>query len=47
MFEKINVNGPESHDLYKYLRTTSELYDAKKSEVKEIPWNFAKFLLDG
>ena len=46
MFEKIEVNGPNSHDLYKYLRINSELYNPKKNDVKEIPWNFAKFLVD-
>ena len=46
LFEKIEVNGPNSHDLYKYLRINSELYDPKKNDVKEIPWNFAKFLVD-
>jgi glutathione peroxidase len=28
------------------LRRNSELFDAKKGEAKEIPWNFAKFLVD-
>ena len=46
MFAKIEVNGPNTHEAYKYLRYNSELFDAKKKEVKEIPWNFAKFLLD-
>ena len=46
MFEKTNVNGSSSCEVYKYLRRNSELYDTKKGEVKEIPWNFAKFLVD-
>ena len=46
LFEKTNVNGPECHDLYKYMRVNSDLFNEKKNEVKEIPWNFAKFLLD-
>ena len=32
--------------MYKFLRINSELHDTKKKEVKEIPWNFAKFLVD-
>jgi glutathione peroxidase len=45
-FSKIEVNGPNTHDVYKYLRSHSELFDKKSKEVKEIPWNFAKFLID-
>ena len=46
MFEKTNVNGSQCCDVYKYLRRNSELFDAKKGEAKEIPWNFSKFLVD-
>lgn len=46
MFAKIEVNGPNTHEVYKFLRYNSELYDPKKKEVKEIPWNFAKFLVN-
>ena len=42
MFEKIEVNGDGACDVYKYLRkNSSELNDGA------IPWNFAKFLVDG
>ena len=44
--QKTNVNGEDCHDVYKYLRCNSELYDAAKGQAKEIPWNFAKFLID-
>ena len=44
--EKCEVNGKECHDVWKYLRVNSVLYDAKKKRAKEIPWNFAKFLMD-
>lgn len=42
LFEKITVNGPKTHPLYKYL---------KKSVpgvlgIQTIKWNFTKFLLD-
>ena len=46
MFSKIEVNGVNTHEVYKYLRSNSELYDKKKKEVKEVPWNFAKFIVD-
>jgi glutathione peroxidase len=46
MFEKTNVNGSSCCEVYKYPRRNSDLYDAKKGEAKEIPWNFAKFLVD-
>ena len=46
MFEKTNVNGAQCCEVYKYLRRNSELFDAKKGEAKEIPWNFSKFLID-
>lgn len=46
LFSKINVNGLDCHEVYKFLRNNSELYDAKLDSAKEIPWNFGKFLLD-
>ena len=46
LFAKIDCNGPETCEVYKFLRTNSELYDAKKQEAREIPWNFAKFLIN-
>ena len=46
MFSKITVNGTDCHELYKFLRVGSVLYDAKTDTAKEIPWNFAKFLID-
>ena len=41
MFEKIDVNGPEAHPLYGYLKR-------KKSGLlgSSIKWNFTKFLVD-
>jgi len=40
MFEKIEVIGKNAHDLYWYLRYHSRLQGGN------IPWNFAKFLVD-
>lgn len=41
MFEKIDVKGPNTHPIYKYLKD-----EAKGILSKEIKWNFTKFLLD-
>ena len=46
MFSKIEVNGPNCHPLYKFLRRHSELYDPKSDTCKEIEWNFVKFIVD-
>ena len=41
MFSKVNVNGPDSHPLYTFLKES-------KSGVlgKKVKWNFTKFLVD-
>ena len=42
LFSKIEVNGPNTHPLYKFLKS-----ERPNSEGKEdIEWNFAKFLVD-
>jgi glutathione peroxidase len=41
MFEKIDVNGPDAHPLYKWL--TSEAPGVLGSEA--VKWNFTKFLV--
>ena len=46
MFAKCDVNGVDTCEVYQYLRMNSELFDAEKGTAKEIPWNFAKFLVD-
>lgn len=41
VFAKIDVNGPNAHPLYKYLRSQ------KKTLLGDnVPWNFTKFLID-
>jgi glutathione peroxidase len=41
IFEKIDVNGPDAHPIFKYLkRQKSGLLSSK------IKWNFTKFLID-
>ena len=46
MFSRIEVNGLECHPVYKFLRTTSELWREKGQVAKNIPWNFAKFVIN-
>lgn len=41
LFAKIDVNGPNAHPLYQYLKS-----HAPSGEDQEIEWNFAKFLVD-
>jgi glutathione peroxidase len=41
LFAKIDVNGKNSHPLYKYLKKTK-----KGILSSEIKWNFTKFLVD-
>ena len=48
IFSKVDVNGKNTCETYKFLRNNStDLYDAAKKDAKEIPWNFAKFLVNG
>lgn len=46
IFEKILVNGDDTHEIFKYLRRNSELWDEKTQTMQNIPWNFGKFLVD-
>jgi len=46
LFDKVNVNGKNAHDLFKFLRFNSELFDAEENSVGHIHWNFGKFLVD-
>ena len=46
LFEKCDVNGANSHEVYKYLRCNSILFDPKVKKCREIPWNFSKFLVN-
>ena len=32
--------------MYRFLRRNSELYNAAKDQTSEIPWNFAKFIVN-
>jgi len=46
LFAKIDVNGPNTHEVYRFLRANSVLAE-NKDAAKKIPWNFGKFLIDG
>ena len=41
MFEKIDVNGSNTHPIYRYLKNQE-----KGIFTKDIKWNFTKFLID-
>jgi glutathione peroxidase len=45
MFSKIQVNGPDTHPIFKYLKYNSVQMNTEKG-LANIPWNFAKFLVD-
>ncbi len=42
MFDKVDVNGRETHPLYKYLKKQAP----GALGIKAIKWNFTKFLVD-
>jgi len=46
LMEKVDVNGPETNEIFQFLKYNSELYDETKGVVSPIKWNFGKFLLD-
>ena len=46
MMAKTDVNGENAHEVFKYLRRNSELYDKDKNTTGEIGWNFGKFLVN-
>ena len=46
MFAKSEVNGPNTNELYRFLRKNSELYDSKTQLTSEVPWSFCKFLVN-
>jgi glutathione peroxidase len=46
LFEKVEVNGPNTHPVYRFLRTNSPLFSGKDNSAKVIPWNFSKFLIN-
>jgi glutathione peroxidase len=45
MFSKIELNGPNAHPVYLYLKYNTPELKAEQG-LKNIPWNFTKFLVD-
>ena len=45
MFSKIEINGLDMHPIYKYLKSNTKEMNTEKG-LKNIPWNFGKFLVD-
>ena len=43
LFEKIEVNGAKACELYQWLKSAKQDEDGSE----DIPWNFAKFIVDG
>ncbi|GLC46583.1 hypothetical protein PLESTM_001892700 [Pleodorina starrii] len=49
VYDKIEVNGPDTHPLYAYLKTRQPVSipsDVRSRPNGDIEWNYAKFLLD-
>jgi len=48
MTDKIEVNGPGAHDVFKYLRgNTKEMINKENpTTVKLVPWNFCRWITD-
>ena len=48
IMDKVHVNGPNTHDIFMYLRCrTKELTSYKDpTRVFELPWNFCRWLVD-
>ena len=46
VFTKTIVNGENTHPFFIYLKTKSSLNQGVRG-LKNIPWNFGKFLMDG
>lgn len=46
LFEKTEVNGPNAHPLYKFLKKEAPPQGEAEGSGDEIPWNFTKFLVD-
>ena len=46
MFSKIDINGENTHPIYLYLKANTEEFNKDGKELKNIPWNFGKFLVN-
>ena len=44
---KCDVNGPDAHPVYKYLRRVTGVFrNEETGKIRNIPWNFTRFFLD-
>ena len=47
IMDKCDVNGDNAHPIFKYLRRNTECFNNKKTgKIRNIPWNFSKFIVD-
>lgn len=48
LMTKCNVNGPDAHQVFKYLRSNTKELQSRKNPGKmlELPWNFCKWVVD-
>jgi glutathione peroxidase-family protein len=46
LMEKVNVNGPETHEVFQFIKYNSSLYKENDNLNGPISWNFGKFLID-
>lgn len=47
LMNKCDVNGANSHPVFKYLRKNTDCFiNPQTGKIKNIPWNFAKFVAD-
>ena len=46
--DKIDVNGPNAHSVFRYLRgNTKELINKKDpARMNQLPWNFCRWVVD-
>jgi len=45
--EKVECNGKNTHEVFKFLRSKCILHNKETNVTKEIPWNYCKFLISG
>lgn len=47
IMKKCDVNGEAAHPVFKKLRKSTECFVNKQTgKIKNIPWNFTKFVID-
>ncbi len=47
IMSKCDVNGEKAHPVFKTLRKQTDcFYNSETGKIKNIPWNFSKFVID-